>query len=340
MSENKLTELNKIAFIVCPLAIFGYLTIVFCGTLMDVSFCKSEGCELAGSIIKISKEEMYLLGMFSNLFLAMLGFLLVYKKEELARIAFLVILASMIIAETIFLGYMFIASGGETCIICLLFYLMMILTFIVASKASEKATRKGIAKDLKDIEEKRFNYSSFKIFTGVVSVVVFFAITLLNYNPASSEEVIPLKEGYSLISSPTCKFCKEIKADLKEKNINYYDRDAKSNLDFIKMMGGKTIPVLILKEKDKISVFNTFNSVKKHLASVTIERLMSSVIKKGKQNGTRSALFGSEAALSTTELSRDRLISTLSDNPLSLVEEGPAGCSPTDTAHKTEESCD
>ena len=340
MSEDYLTKINKIAFIVCPLAIFGYLTIVFCGTLMDVSFCKSEGCELAGSIIKMSKEQMYLLGMFSSLFLAMLGYFFVYKKEELAKIAFLGILSLMIITETVFLGYMFMTTGGEICTICLLFYIMMIITFIVASRSAEESVKKGILDDLKDIEERIFNYAFFKIFTGVASVTVFCAIMFLDYNPTSSKEIVPFKEGYSLISSPTCKFCKEIKADLKDKNISYYDRDANSNLNFIKTMGGETIPVLILKKKDEIIVFNTFNSIKRYLSSITIENLVSSVAKEGKLSGARPALFGSEAASLTTKLSRDGLVSTLSDNPLSLTEEGPAGCSPTDTTHKTEETCE
>ena len=215
------------SYILLPFLFLSYLGMDTYLKLNHSALCHTRGCELAEGLIRVDSLTLNYIGIASATLLLLLG-VLVYK-ELISKRIFTVYLASCIMFETIMLGYQFFASP-ELCKFCLGVYGFLLLTML---------------------------FSSGRYFLYLIPLVVapFVALSLLAI-PSSNSFVT--KDGTYLIQSPTCPHCKLVKSYLQKNNISFIKLQASDIEDrnFIKFLGYKTIPILIVKKGSHVTIIN------------------------------------------------------------------------------------
>jgi len=215
------------SYILLPFLFLSYLGIDTYLKLNHSALCHTRGCELAEGLIRIDSLSLNYIGIVSAILLLFLG-VLVYK-ELISKKIFTVYLASCIVFETIMLGYQFFASP-ELCKFCLGVYGFLLVTML---------------------------FSSGRYFLYLIPLILapFVALSLLTIPSFNS---FVKKDGTYLIQSPTCPHCKKVKSYLNEKKIPFVKLKASDIEDrnFIKFLGYKTIPLLIVKKGSHITIVN------------------------------------------------------------------------------------
>lgn len=247
-------SINKLPFVYMPALISLYLVVIIISSFLELPFCSTEGCELAGSLMNISKDLMYKLGLLSSLLLFFIGFYYYISKSDTVKLIFTGFLHLLICAETAFLSYMYFTSEGITCIICLVFYLLLLLTW--ASTICFSSDKKSNI----------FIYSRFTTLFTALTIIVTFA--LMNFESIKAKSLSPLENGYTLIVKEGCKYCQEIKEKMNKNFIPYKIVDVNDYKELIVVSGGKTVPVLAKKDNEGLELINTFVSIQAHLNSI------------------------------------------------------------------------
>lgn len=199
--------------IIIPLLTILFLALSYYGVETGNPLCSFDGCSVALSLFE-NAEHMYILGI-----LALIVLIALFKYRNL-YISYLHIL---IICETIFLSYLYFRTGAF-CFSCLIFYGFLILNLIYVLKDNMLAL--------------------FIKMTYVIAIIIAFFILDI-------KREFKLPEGHTLITSPTCKYCSELKLELKT---FYNEIDYKLLEDIFKELGLTTVPVYFIKDKNGIQI--------------------------------------------------------------------------------------
>ena len=230
-------NMRKFSFVYLPLLFLIYLSVETYLKLHHSSLCHSKGCELAGGLLKIPAIELNYIGIASAVVLLVLGYLTYIRA--FSKRYFFIFLSSMILFETIMLGYQYFASP-ELCKFCMGVYgsLLTIALFTMREK----------------------------IFFLVPAIAAPLIALYLLAIPKSDAFIT--KDANYLIQSKTCPHCKKVKEFLKEKNIDFIKLDAKSieARNFIKYMGYTTIPLLVVKNGADITIVNGDENIIKYFS--------------------------------------------------------------------------
>ena len=216
-----------LSYIFLPFLFLSYLITDTYLKLNHSALCHSKGCELAATLIKIDAVTLNYIGIASALLLLFLG-VLAYK-ELVSKKVFLIYLLSCVLFETIMLGYQFFASP-VLCKFCLGVYGFLLLTML---------------------------FTSWKYFVAIIPLIIapFIALSLLSIPRHIS--FIDSDANY-LIQSPTCPHCKLVKDYLHQKKIPFIKLNSSDIEDrnFIRFLGYKTIPLLIIKKGSHTTIVN------------------------------------------------------------------------------------
>lgn len=243
--------LENLSYRILPLLITVYTFSMGMFTYYDMPFCSTSGCEAAGEVMNISKVTMYLMGSFAGLVLFILGKKAYKSNKAYLNLMFLGYLFILIITEYVFLSFL-VAKTGEFCILCLIFFSLLVLSFVFAVISFSNKELLPVKSFVRDLG----------VLLLLTSIATTIAFALMDFSGSSSS--VNLKNEnfkYALIGSEDCKYCKKVKAMLKKENIEYLSLDIKDYKNLIPLFGGKTIPVLIEKKGNNFSVFNNFNSI-------------------------------------------------------------------------------
>jgi len=227
--------MKKFSFIYLPLFFLIYLITETVLKLNHSSLCHSKGCELAGGLLNIPAIELNYLGIAGAMILFLLGYLTYIRA--FSKRYFFIFLTTMILFETIMIGYQYFASP-LLCKFCLGVYGSLLTIALFTMKE--------------------------RIFYLLPAVLA--PLTAL-YLLAIPKSDIFIKENTNyLIQSKSCPHCKKVKEFLKEKKIDYKKLDAKSieARNFVKYMGYKTIPVLVIKNGENIKIINGDTNIIKY----------------------------------------------------------------------------
>jgi len=215
------------SYIFLPFLFLAYLITDTYLKLNHSALCHSKGCELAASLIKIDSLTLNYIGIFSALLLLFLGVLTF--KNLINKKIFLIYLLSCILFETIMLGYQFFASP-VMCKFCMGVYGFLLSIML---------------------------FSSGRYFFAILPLIIapFIALSFI-----SIPKNIPFvtSDGNYLIQSPTCPHCKLVKDYLHQKKIPFIKLNSSDIEDrnFIRFLGFKTIPLLIVKKGSSVKVIN------------------------------------------------------------------------------------
>jgi len=231
-------NMRKFSFVYLPLLFLVYLSVETYLKLNHSSLCHSRGCELAGGLLKIPAIELNYIGIASAVVLLILGYMTYIRA--FSKRYFFIFLSSMILFETIMLGYQYFASP-ELCKFCMGVYgsLLTIALFTMREKV---------------------------VFLLPAILAPLVALYLL---AIPKSDTFITKDANYLIQSQTCPHCKKVKKFLKEKDIDFIKLDAKSieARNFVKFLGYKTIPVLVVKNGSHISIINGDENIIKYFST-------------------------------------------------------------------------
>ena len=216
-----------ISYILMPFLFLSYIVTDTYLKINNSALCHSKGCELAASLLKIDSIVLNYIGIASAGLLLILG--IFTYKEYISKKVFLVYLFSCIAFETIMIGYQFFVSP-HMCKFCLGVYGFLLLIFLFASG--------------------RF---FIVILPFVMAIFIAFSFLAIPKNKS-----FITKDGNYLIQSPTCPHCKLVKDYMHKKKIPFVRLNASDIEDrnFIRFLGYKTIPLLIIKKGSSVTIIN------------------------------------------------------------------------------------
>jgi len=205
--------------VILPLLLFIYVAIETYAKLHHTSICGTEGCELAGELLRFNSLYLNYFGAAGALVIALLGWLSL-KRESFEKLFYITLYAA-ITFESIMIAYQIIANP-EPCIFCLGVYSGLLLIALFAS----------------------WRYLLYAL-PAIVALFVSMNMLAMTENRA-----LITQDGSYLISSNTCPHCKKVKAYFKTEGIDYqalsvYDTNARF---FIKQLNINTIPVLVIRQ--------------------------------------------------------------------------------------------
>ena len=235
--------MKKFSYVYLPFLFLIYLVTETVLKLNHSSLCHSRGCELAGGLLNIPAIELNYIGIASTVLLLILGYLTYIRA--FSKRYFFIVLSSMIVFETIMIGYQYFASP-ELCKFCLGVYgsLWLIALFTMKEKVA------------------------FLLPAVIAPLVALYLLAI----PKSDSFIT--KDANYLIQSKTCPHCKKVKEFLKRENIDFIKLDAKSieARNFIKYMGYTTIPVLVVKSNHDIKIVNGDENIIKYFENKSDKR--------------------------------------------------------------------
>ncbi len=216
-----------LSYIFLPFLFLSYLVVDTYLKLNHSALCHSKGCELAGSLIKIDSLVLNYVGIASAVLLLFLG-ILIFKNLISKRI-FLVYLLACILFETIMIGYQFFASP-VMCKFCLGVYSFLLVMMLISSR---------------------------KYFLYILPLIIA-PFAALSFIAIPKHVPFVTANGNYLIQSPTCPHCKLVKDYLHQKKIPFIKLNSSDieDRDFIRFLGFKTIPLLIVKKGSSVKVVN------------------------------------------------------------------------------------
>lgn len=212
-------------------SIFNYILIITGSTL-----CRSDGCSLAGTMITIDKQYLYLLGVLFGSLMAYLSYLLIDKNNEKINDLWTVLISGALIFESVIYFNLFITTGN-VCAICSIFYILLILMFC-------------------------FTRPIISFFPIIISI--FLALNLMH----TSKVNFKVNSQYTLFQSETCPHCKKAKKALDEYGIVYTKVNALDSeaYSFLQSLNITSIPVLLEKTstgykiiQGDTNIINSFN---------------------------------------------------------------------------------
>jgi len=217
------------SYIILPFLFLIYLTVETYLKLNHSSLCHTKGCELAGDLLRFDAIYLNYMGIASAVLILILGILTIYKKEHIYKKIFFMILVTSVLFETIMIGFQFFVLP-EFCKFCLGVYGFLILILFFTAK--------------------EYTISIVPMLAGL-----FISLAILMI----PKQITPIvSNGTYLIQSATCKHCEKVKEYMKEQNINFIKIDAKKieSINFIKFIGYKTIPILLIKNGAQLQLIN------------------------------------------------------------------------------------
>jgi len=238
-----------------PMIILSYLFINLYLVMTGSTWCKSEGCEVSKSLLNIEQTELYTLAIGAFLVLLIIGINILKKGsiqlEKLYRFG----IFTVMICETILLGYLYLKSG-TLCISCFIFYLLVIINFILLGNIT-------------------------KLFLLPFILV---ALALLDFDVSSSSNK-SLTSKYTLLQSEVCEHCKEVKAFLNENEIKYAKEDYTLYSGLFTSLNITKIPLLLVKNNENnILILNGVSEIKRYInqheviSNININKSSSTVI--------------------------------------------------------------
>ena len=219
--------MKKFSYVYLPFIFLIYLITETILKLNHSSLCHSKGCELAGGLLNIPAIWLNYIGIIAIFILLVLGYLTLI--QAFSKRYFFIVLSSMLIFETIMIGYQYFASP-ELCKFCLGVYSFLWLISVLTMRWKILFLLPAII----------------AIFSALYFLAIPKQISFLSSN------------GNYLIQSNTCPHCKKVKKFLDKNSISYTKLDAKriESREFVKFLGYKTIPVLLVKTSNNIKIIN------------------------------------------------------------------------------------
>ena len=218
--------------VILPILLIIYIAIETYAKLNHTSICGTTGCELAGELLRFNSLYLNYFGALGALFIALFGWLSLRRKgfEKL----FFITLYAAIAFESIMIAFQVLANP-EPCIFCLGVYTGLLLIALFSG----------------------WKYLLYSI-PAIVALYLSMASLTITQNRALVTE-----NGTYLIHSDTCPHCKNVKTyfaehDIAYKKISIYDTNARF---FIKQLDINTIPVLVIKEKNRTTVLKGDKSI-------------------------------------------------------------------------------
>jgi len=217
--------MNFFSRVLLPLFLFIYIAVETYLKLNQSSLCEATGCKLAGELLRFNPLYLNYLGLGAVFFLLILGYFSL--KSKLVEKLFFMVLYSAIAFEATILGYQFLANP-EPCIFCL--GIFSSLSFIALLSHSKK-------------------------FPLIASIALSIFLGLSTLAITKNKSFIT-QEGIYLLHSDSCPHCKKVKIFFAKNNIKYTPISIKeaSARSFLKFAGITTIPVMINKSKQDISL--------------------------------------------------------------------------------------
>lgn len=210
-----MNNIKRIDFYISLLLVL-YVGIEFILKLLN-SGCQTDGCLATVGLVKIPEMAVITLGLFYTCILLGLNYL---KKENLFNIW----LFLGISFETLIFSFQL--KNDIFCIFCFGFWSFLFILAIL--KLKEKL-----------------------LLFGVLGAIIFGNLILQD-----KTETIVFTESITLLGSQTCPRCEAVKVYFKENNIQYkyIDIDKKNVNNFLGMFEWDSIPVLIKKENNIITL--------------------------------------------------------------------------------------
>ncbi len=209
--------------VVLPLLLIIYIAIETYGKLNNNPLCTSTGCSLAGELLRFNSIYLNYFGALGALFIAIFGYLSL-RKEAFEKLFYITLYAA-IAFESIMIAYQIIANP-EPCIFCLGVYGSL---FVIALLSNWR----------------------YLLYATPAIAALFVSMGFL---AMTENRAIAATDGNYLIGSENCPHCKKVKKYFKEQSITYKNIAVRKDVNarfFIKQLGITTIPVLIIKEKNR-----------------------------------------------------------------------------------------
>ena len=205
--------------IILPLLLFIYIAVETYAKLHHTSLCGTEGCELAGELLRYNSLYLNYFGAAGALSLALFGWLSL-RREGFERLFFITLYAA-IAFESIMITYQLLANP-EPCIFCLGVYGALLAIALFS----------------------RWTYLLYSL-PAIVALYLSMASLAITQNRA-----LVTGDGTYLIHSESCPHCKKVKNyfathDIAYQKISIYDTNARF---FIKQFDINSIPVLVIKK--------------------------------------------------------------------------------------------
>jgi len=213
LKQIKTQITNFLLIVGILLSIYGYIQKQF-----GLFVCKTDGCAIANSLIKIEGKWLYLIAI---LFFSFLFYIKNTKINWLKNKFELLLFSGIIFEIIIFSNMVFVYS--EFCKECAKMIILLITIGLVV------------------------NYKNMIFVIAAVS-----AMFLLN----PIEDKITFEEEKTLITKVDCPHCIKTKQYLKENNIKYKELNYKKAIGILNTFNIKTVPVLILKNESEIKVIS------------------------------------------------------------------------------------
>jgi glutaredoxin len=227
---NKRSILMKFfSYILLPLLFLSYLIIETYLKINHSSLCHTKGCELAGTLLRFDSIYLNYMGIASAILILIFGILVIYQKNTLFKKIFFTILLTSLLFETIMIGFQFFVLP-EFCKFCMGVYGFLFLILLFTAK-------------------------EYMVLVLPLVGGVFIALAILTI-PKQLTAIH--SDGTYLIQSSSCKHCKKVKKYMHQHDISFIKIDAEKieSINFIKFMGYKTIPILLIKDGFQLHVMN------------------------------------------------------------------------------------
>ena len=221
--------------VLLPFLLLLYISIETYLKLNHSSLCEATGCKLAGELLRFNPIYLNYLGIASVFTLVLLGYFSL--KNALIEKLFFTVLYAAIAFEATILGYQFFVNP-EPCIFCMGIFSSLLLIALLSHM-------------------KNF------VLIGAVALSIFIGLGTLAF---SKNEAFITKNGVYLIQSAGCSHCTKVKNYFKDHSIKYTPISVKeaSARSFLKFAGITSIPVLLTKDTEGISMLVGDHKIIKH----------------------------------------------------------------------------
>jgi len=211
--------------VLLPLLLLIYISIETYLKLNHSSLCEATGCKLAGELLRFDPIYLNYMGIFAISGLLVLGYFSL--RHKLIEKLFFMVLYSAIAFEATILGYQFFVNP-EPCIFCMGIFSSLLLIALLSHM-------------------KNF------VFIAAVALSIIIGLSTLAF---SKNKSFITANGIYFIHSNSCPHCAKVKSYFKENHIDYTPisvREASAR-SFLKFAGITSIPVLVTKDKEGISL--------------------------------------------------------------------------------------
>lgn len=315
-------NIKKFGFLWMPLIIIVFLTINLLGVVFDFTICESDGCEASKSLLKINQSILYILALIGFVFLTIVGNYNIktnFSLKPMIRM-FNYFLGLILICETVLITYL-IVKTGEICTICSIFYSLIWVNFIITSHFNSI--------DEKELKEQTINFKFILLCVGLIVLILHMILDI-----KSDKDIKTIQNKYTLLQSESCSHCKATKEYLKNKNIEYSKERFEDYIGLFNTLNIKTIPVMVVKEDDKIVILNGENQVKNYFDNIVKEKTVNTFNSKI-NNSLNFNNFSSEQSFQLNNLTQS---SEIKNDISSILPKQDEGCSI--EVLKNEENCE